>query len=400
MPQKHQSTKYHQKYFDVPITFVGFSVFVLLWQKTHFPKRIHYLIAPLFFFLVLSGNSQNPDSLLLKNYRPVSIYHIPITKVDHARFPVIDMHSHDYAKTDQEIQEWVRNMDKFGIEKTIILSKLTGPAFDSVMAKYTPYGNRFELWCGFDYTGYDGPDWPDHAIKELERCHDLGAKGIGELGDKGLGLVYSQPTPAYGMHIDDPRMKPLLEKCGELGMPVNIHVADPYWMYLPADETNDGLMNAYDWKIDLTKEGILGHAELIKTLENAVKNNPNTTFIACHFANCCYNLDILAGLLDQYPNLFADISARYAETATIPRYMEAFYSKYQDRLLYGTDMGFDDSVYETTFRILQTPDEHFYRTEQFNYHWALSGFDLDDKILKKIYKTNALKVMKIAANTK
>jgi predicted TIM-barrel fold metal-dependent hydrolase len=359
--------------------------------------RLKYLLTTAILFINLSGSAQNPDSLLLKNFRPVSIYHIPVTKVDHTRFPVIDMHSHDYAKTDQEIQNWIQTMDKFGIEKTIILTSQTGPAFDSVIAKYALYVNRFEIWCGFDYTGYNDFDWPVGALKELERCHNKGAKGVGELGDKGMGLVYSKPTPAYGMHIDDPRMKPLLQKCGELGMPVNIHVADPYWMYLPMDSTNDGLMNAYTWKIDLTKEGILDHAELITTLKNAVRDNHNTTFIACHFANCCYNLEILGRLLDQYPNIFADISARYAETATIPRYMAAFYNKYQDRLLYGTDMGFDDAIYETTFRILQTPDEHFYRTEQFNYHWALNGFDLDDEILKKLYKTNAVNVMKQTA---
>jgi len=359
--------------------------------------KFTYFPTLLVCFITLAGSAQNPDTLRLKNFRPVSIYNIPITKVDQARFPVIDMHSHDYAKTDQDIQTWINNMDKFGIEKTIILSCQTGPAFDSVLAKYAAYGDRFEVWCGFDYTGYNSSDWPVNALKELERCHKLGAKGIGELGDKGLGLVYSKPTPAYGMHIDDPRMKPLLQRCGELGIPINIHIAEPYWMYLPADSTNDGLMNAWTWKIDLTKEGILDHGEMITTLENAVRDNPKTTFIACHFANCCYNLEILGKLLDQYPNLFADISARYAETATIPRYMAAFYDKYQDRLLYGTDMGFEDAMYETTFRVLQTPDEHFYRTEQFNYHWALNGFDLDDEILQKLYKTNAVIVMKQAA---
>jgi hypothetical protein len=62
-------------------------------------------------------------------------------------------------------------------------------------------------------------------------------------------------------------MKPLFEKCAALKLPVNIHVADPYWMYLPMDSTNDGLMNAYTWRIDLTKKGILNHGQLIKTLE-------------------------------------------------------------------------------------------------------------------------------------
>jgi predicted TIM-barrel fold metal-dependent hydrolase len=198
------------------------------------------------------------------------------------------------------------------------------------------------------------------------------------------------------MHIDDPRMKPLLEKCAELGMPVNIHVAEPYWMYLPADSTNDGLMNSADWAVDLSKEGILNHEELIQTLENAVRENPKTVFIACHFANCCYNLDKLGALFDKYPNLYADIAARYAETATIPRFMKAFYNEYEDRLVYGTDMGFDNSMYESTFRILETADEHFYRTEQFNYHWACNGFDLPDKTLKKLYHSNYGKIMEHA----
>src|SRR5581483_6993091 len=58
----------------------------------------------------------SPESLLLKDYKPKSIYKIPITEVPKAKFPIIDMHSHPYAKTTQEISEWVRNMDEVGIE--------------------------------------------------------------------------------------------------------------------------------------------------------------------------------------------------------------------------------------------------------------------------------------------
>ena len=71
-----------------------------------------------------------------------------------------------------------------------------------------------------------------------------------------------KPTPAEGMHADDERMKPLWEKCGELGMPVSIHVADPMWMYEPMDVHNDGLMNAYKWRIDTTREGLLTHGRI------------------------------------------------------------------------------------------------------------------------------------------
>lgn len=352
-----------------------------------------------FVLFVLSSCNQPQVSekmtseVLLKDYKPESVYKVPTTKVTTAKFPVIDMHSHPYAMSKKEIDTWVVNMDQFVIEKTILLTYLTGSSFDSVVKQYADYPDRFDLWCGFDYTGYEDEGWAEKAVAEIERCYKMGARGIGEMGDKGLGLYYSKPTPAYGMHLDDDRMKPLFKKCAELNMPINVHVAEPIWMYETIDSTNDGMYNAASWRIDLKQPGILDHAELIQTLENALKKNPETTFIACHFANCSYDLSILAGLFDRYSNLYADISARYGETAPIPRYMSAFYQKYQDRLLYGTDMGFDVSMYESTFRILETTDEHFYYHEMYNYHWPLHGINLPDEVLMKLYKQNALKII-------
>ncbi|WP_421876698.1 amidohydrolase family protein [Marinoscillum sp.] len=337
--------------------------------------------------------AQTPDSILLSNYRPASVYKIPTTKITKAKFPVIDMHSHPYAPSVDELERWVRIMNQYNIEKTIILTYATGDRFDSLYQVYNQYSDRFEVWCGFDYSGYHEKGWSQKAVKELERCFKVGARGVGELGDKGTGLKYSHPSPAPDMHIDDSRMRPLIEKCGELGMPINIHVAEPIWMYNKQDSTNDGLMNGYKWRIDLTEPNILDHQELIQTLENAVEQNPGTTFIACHFANCSYDLSIVGDLLDKYPNFYADISARYGETAPIPRYMKEFYSRYQDRLLFGTDMGYEPIMYQVVFRILETEDEHFYQQDYFNYHWPLHGFGLSDEILKKVYYENAKKIL-------
>nr|WP_295921905.1 amidohydrolase family protein [uncultured Dyadobacter sp.] len=358
---------------------------------------MHKFVGYTLLFMICAGYcpAQRPDSLLLKNYRPHSIYKIPVTRIAKARYPVIDMHAHQgNVKTAAELKEWVNRMDRFGVQKTIILTMLTGTAFDSVYQAYAPYGDRFEIWCGFDYTGYNEPGWSEKAVKELERCVRTGAKGVGELGDKGLGEVFSEPVPAYGMHIDDPRMKPLFQKCAELKLPVNVHVAEPMWMYQPMDSTNDGYMNAYDWKVDQSKPGFLGHAGLIQTLENVVRDNPGTTFIACHLANCEYDLTILGRLLSRYKNLYADFAARYAEVAPIPRYMFEFFEKYQDKLVYGTDMQASDEMYETTFRILETRDEHFYAIDLTGYHWPLHGFGLSDTVLKKIYTTNASRILK------
>jgi len=113
------------------------------------------------FLLVLILVSCSPETdqsiktLALSNYRPVSVYNIPATHVEKPVHPIIDMHSHDYAGSREEIDRWVETMKKFGIEKTVILSTRTGTGFDEVVSKYSGYPDRFELWCGIDFTGYD-----------------------------------------------------------------------------------------------------------------------------------------------------------------------------------------------------------------------------------------------------
>jgi len=338
-----------------------------------------------------SQKPASPETILLKDYRPVSIYKIPVTQVDKAKFPIIDMHSHPYAKTEAQIDEWVRNMDEVGVERTTILTMTTGAEFDRIYKQYSKYPERFEMWCGFDFAGYDKPGFGPAAIKELERCYQAGARGVGEIHDKGKGLR-SGKSNAEGMHPDDARMDALWEKCGELGMPISLHVADPIWMYQKMDKTNDGLMNAYHWRLD-NQPDIVDLSGMVDILERTVARHRKTTFVACHFANLDYDLARLGEVLERNPNLYADISARYAETAPIPRFASHFYEKHADRLVYGTDMGFDKTMYRVTFRILESQDEHFYEIEQFDYHWALNGLGLSDGILQKVYHDNAAKLL-------
>jgi len=348
------------------------------------------------------SDADSPGHIRLKDFRPRTVFNVPVTNISKARFPAIDMHTHSW-QPDTDIKEWVKRMDDAGIEKCVVLSFETGAGFDEVLARYAGYKERFDIWCGLDYTGYDQPGtaWIDNAVAELERCHRMGAKGVGELGDKGLGEFYSRPVAAYGMHLDDARMHPLFQKCGELHMPVNIHIADPIWMYLPMDASNDGLMNAYTWRIDMQKPGILDHAQLIRSFEKVVRDHPGTTFIACHFANCTHDLEVVGKMLDSYPNLYTDITSRLEEIAAIPRYAKAFCEKFQDRILYGTDLGYDPvmtmdyaaKLYRSTFRILESADDHFYDHDMYSYHWPLYGLDLKEPVLKKIYRDNALKII-------
>jgi predicted TIM-barrel fold metal-dependent hydrolase len=334
---------------------------------------------------------RSPETILLKDYRPKSIYKIPVTEIDKAKYPIIDMHSHPYAKTAQQIEEWVKTMDEVGVQKTVILTMATGAEFDDVYRKYSKYPERFEMWCGLDLSGYNKPGFGPAAVKELERCRHADARGVGEIHDKGSGLVAGK-SKAPGMHPDDARMDAVWEKCAELGMPISLHVADPIWMYQKMDKTNDGLMNAYHWRLD-NKPNIVDLPGMIEILDRTVARHRKTTFIACHFANLDYDLARLGEMFERNPNLYADISARYAETAPVPRFAAKFYEKYAERLMYGTDMGFDKQMYGVTFRILESQDEHFYEIEQFDYHWSLNGFGLSDETLEQVYQGTATKLL-------
>jgi len=331
------------------------------------------------------------ETVLLKDYRPRSIYKVPVTHIDKAKFPIIDMHSHPYPKNAAEIDTWLKNMDAVNVEKTLILTMATGKAFDEINAQYSKHPDRFEVWCGLDFSGSNAPGFPESAVRELERCKNAGARGIGEIHDKGQGLR-SGKSATHGIHPDDPRVDAIWEKAGELHMPVSLHVADPIWMYEPMDKHNDGLMNAVEWRLD-NQPNIVKLAGMVEILERTATRHRNTTFVACHFANLDYDLAHLGEIFDRNPNLYADISARYAETAPIPRFAAQFYAKYSDRLVYGTDMGFDQDMYHITFRILESQDEHFYQFEQFGYHWPLYGLGLSDEILQRVYHDNAAKIL-------
>ena len=359
-----------------------------------------------------------PDQLLLKDYRPRSVYRIPVTDIKRSKYPNVDVHHHAGAKTPQDVEATLRTMDQVGVETAIAFCGV-GASFDNSCKLYSKYPRRFQVWCGLNMAGVDKPGFGPGTLRELGRCHEVGATGVGEVSDKGMGIggVISgasnwqgtrprggggagpqQRPPLQGAHPDDPKMDAVWQKCAELGMPINLHVSDPYWGYLPQDKHNDGLMNAYSWRLD-DKPGIMGHNELILSLEQTLRRHPKTVFIACHLANLDYDLTRLGQMFDRYPNLYADISARFAETAAIPRFTAQFLNKYPDRVCYGTDMPYSERMFSTTYRILESLDEHFYEQDlyfNFNYHWPMHGFGLSDAVLKKVYRDNALTAFKLA----
>lgn len=97
-----------------------------------------------------------PDQLLLRDYRPKSLYKIPISNIIKAKFPIIDTHFHARGKTPQDIDDLIKIMDKVGVERAVVFAG-TGAAFDQNHKLYSRYPKRFDLWCGLDMTGVDQP---------------------------------------------------------------------------------------------------------------------------------------------------------------------------------------------------------------------------------------------------
>ncbi len=349
--------------------------------------RVFAALLPILAWAPCLAQETPPDKITLFEYRPKSIFKIPVTDVPRAKYPVVDMHTHVYAKNVEQLDAWVHLMDASNIEKSIMFTGNTGTAFDSVNKLFSKYPNRFELWCGINYAGLDKPDFGPAAIKELERCYRAGARGIGEVSDKGSGL-----TKGVKIHPDDPRMDAIWEKAADLGMPVNIHIADGIWDYEKMDKFNDGLPDALSWRLD-NKPDIVGFDGMIQILENVLRKHPRAIFVACHFINLIQDLNRLGQMLDRYPNLYTDISGRFSEMGTIPRFSKQFCEKYAGRICYGTDLGTDKRMYGITFRLLESLDEHYWERGEFNNHWTMNGLGLSDAALKAMYRDTALKIL-------
>jgi uncharacterized protein len=331
------------------------------------------------------------DSILLKDYSPASSLKVLETQVAKARFSAIDVHAHVYAETPQDVSDWVRTMDETGLERTIVLTGATGPEFDRLVELYLkPYPNRFQLYCGIDTRDLNAADFSARAVRELVRCYEKGARGVGEVSDKGWGIGGSGKSPlprAQRLHPDDARLDAFWEKCAELGLPVNLHIADhpSCWQPLGPNQERTGDFQTFN----LHGKDVPSYDELLSMRDRMLERHPKTKVITCHLSNQGNDLEALAKVMDRYPNLTLDISARDYELGRQPRAAVKFLQKYSERVLFGTDMGRDKIVYTGWWRLLESADEFI----PGRVWWRYYGLELPPELLEKLYRTNALRIL-------
>jgi predicted TIM-barrel fold metal-dependent hydrolase len=180
---------------------------------------------------------------------------------------------------------------------------------------------------------------------------------------------------------------------------VLIHVADPEGFFRPADRHNDrlaGLSRRPSWFFGTDE--FPDYSDLMERQMRLFKRHPKTTFFGAHVFNRPDDLGWVGALLDECPNVYAEISARISDLGRQPRTARAFFERHQDRVLFGTD-GSGLELYPQYFRVLETQDDLILPA-----HGTLPagtsplyGLGLPDTVLHKLYHDNAARIFGLGA---
>lgn len=372
----------------------------------------------LFFLCLAAGGASAQEGpldgragrdLSLQNFRPQAMLRVPETPLERAKFPVVDVHTHFRIRTHQSpdaLDEFVRVMDRNGIALCASLDGGLADRFDE-HAKYlwTKYPDRFVIFANIDWQGTgkadDPASWdcqrPDFARRmaaSLADAKNRGASGLKIF--KQFGLTYKNPDGSL-LKIDDERWDPIWQACGELKLPVLIHVADPAAFFQPIDATNERweeLHRRPEWSFYGPQ--FPKREELLAALERVLKRHPHTIFISAHVGNNAEDLAQVAKALDEHPNMYVEIASRISELGRQPYTARKFLIKYSDRVLFGTDGPWPETRLRLYWRFLETFDENFPYSEKTpppQGLWNIYGVGLPDEVLQKIYHENAAKIV-------
>lgn len=335
------------------------------------------------------------DSSLIMNwedYDPPSSLVVPEHPTDHAKMPFIDVHSHHWRMATQDLDLLIRQMDSLNMGIVVNLSGRGGQALKEIMDNVNASGhqNRIVCFTNIEFRSIDEEDWLENTLAQLEYDVSIGARGLKIFKSQGM-----RHTDKDGnrIKINDPRLDPVWAKCGELGIPVLIHSADPKQFWEPHDENNERWL---ELKLRPNRkreaddpapwETIIGEAHDI------FRRHSNTIFINAHMGWYASDLAQLGKLLDEMPNMYVEIGAVIAELGRQPRMANRFLEQYQDRVLFGKD-SYRPEEYHTYFRVLETDDEYFPYYKRYHAFWRMYGLDLPDEILSKLYYKNALRII-------
>ena len=356
------------------------------------------------------SRSVDLDTLLLRDFAPRPELRLARAGApDRPRFPAIDAHNHLGGAFGDASGDWpgrpvgelLALMDEAGVDRIVDLDGRFGDALAREIARLqAPHPDRFAVFCGLDDgTFATDPAFGETEARRLRASAAAGARGLKVWKTLGLRLRDGRD---HLIAVDDERLDPLWAAAADLGLPVMIHVADPVALFQPADRFNERIeeLAAHpDWHFFPTRPepdpaypGFPPFEEIMEQFAGLLGRHPRTVFIGAHVGCYAENLAWVGEALAAFPNFHVDPSARMAELGRQPYSARDFFLRWQDRILFGTDAAPNLAAYRRWYRFLETRDEYFdYGGGQGR--WNVSGLDLPDDVLRKVYRENALRLI-------
>jgi len=325
----------------------------------------------------------------IREYKPKSTLVVPQHPVPRAKFPVVDIHSHQPTPiAPSEYDRVMKGMEENNLRVLVNLSGSSGARLKQGVEalRASKYKDRMVLFANVDFNGV-GPGWGAKAARQLEE--DLKAGAIGLKVFKDLGM-FDRKADGSRLRVDDPELDPVWDTCARLNVPVLIHIAEPQAFFDPLDYKNERWLELALYPDRRHQTGVRFEA-LMTERNNMIKRHPKTRYILAHFGWHANDLARAGRLLDENPNVYYDVAAVLYYFGRQPRAAHDFFIKYQDRILFGKD-SYQPDEYPYYWRVFETNDEYFDYYRDYHAFWKLYGIGLPDPVLRKLYYQNALTV--------
>ena len=324
----------------------------------------------------------------IRDYKPKSQLVSPQHLVPRAKYPVIDIHSHQ--PTPISAAEYDRVMKGMESNNLQILVNLSGSSGDRLRRgiealKASKYKDRMVLFANINFSGAVGPGFGANAARQLDEDLNAGAMGLKIFKDLGM---FVRKAGGERLPVDDPELDPIWETCARHNVPVLIHIAEPPAFFEPLNVTNERWLELSLYADRRHQTGVR-FEQLMDERNRMIRKHQNTKFILAHFGWHANDLARAGTLLDQNPNVYYDVAAVLYDFGRQPRAAHDFFVKYQDRILFGKD-SYQPDEYPYYWRVFETNDEYFDYYRDYHAFWKLYGIGLPDQVLKKLYHGNAL----------
>ena len=344
-------------------------------------RTITQLLSTISLVLLLAACSRNPSEL-------------------YDKMPKVDAHVHIRTE-DTSIMQLA---GKEGFQFLTINTRSSSQEHIDMQMKYAravklKYPDRLAYITTLSMEDFEDPSWSDGVVRTLGKDFEEGAVGLKVWKD--IGMTFRDSLGNF-IFIDDPIFDPIFEFVVSQGKTVIAHIGEPKNCWLPIDSMT--VNNDKHYFSDHPEYHMYLHPDypsyekLVESRDNLLAKHPDMRLVGAHLGSLEWDVNELAARLDRFPNFAVDMAARVCHLQVQDREkIREFIVKYQDRLLYATDLVISDDNLDQQLSFVEKEwktDWQYFATEEEmespNVNGRFRGLGLDKSVLTKIYHTNAL----------